>query len=577
MDSIRHFLNALRRQVSRQLSLAVAIGSLGGLLLVAQAWLLAQVVNAVIFQSATLADVMPWLWAMLALLGLRALLVLLSEQVAFSAAAAVKQGLRRQLLDKIGQLGPAWLQGERSGELATVVSEGVEAMEAYYSRYLPAMSLAALIPLTILVFVLPMDWQSALVMLVTAPLIPFFMILIGRGAERLNQRQWLQLQRMGGYFLDVIQGLTTLRLFNASRREAAVIARVSEDYRQATMKVLRVAFLSALALEFFATVSIAIVAVLIGFRLLFGEMDFFNGFFVLLLAPEFYLPLRNLGTQYHARMHAMGAAEKMLGLLEQQPGLAPDCFASTGPADVAPQIDFNAVSFTYANEQPALAALDCRLPAGKTTALVGPSGAGKTTLAKLLLKFIQADSGEILVDTQPLSALQRQQWLARVSWVPQQPRLFHASIAENIALGQPSASRDAIIQAARAANAMTFIEQLPDGLDTLVGEGARGLSGGQVQRLALARAFLRDSALVILDEATANLDAENEVLLQDAIERLGRGRTMLVIAHRLQTVRRADQLLVMQQGRIVQSGQHAQLAAVPGLYQSLLQAQMVMT
>jgi len=260
------------------LKAAVAIGLTSGLLLIAQAWLLANIVNAVVFAEAALADVMSSLWGLLALFLLRAGLAWASEQAAFHAAVQVKLAIRTQLYQKVQQLGPAWLTGERSGDLLNTLSDGVEALEAYYARYIPAMSLMALVPLAILVFVLANDWLSAVVMLVTAPLIPLFMLLIGKGTEKRNQQQWQQLARMSAHFLDVIQGLTTLKLFNASRREAQVVAQISDQYRESTMSVLRVAFLSSFALEFFATVSIAIVAVLIGFRLFWGEMDFLYGF-----------------------------------------------------------------------------------------------------------------------------------------------------------------------------------------------------------------------------------------------------------------------------------------------------------
>ncbi|HYQ71373.1 MAG TPA: ABC transporter transmembrane domain-containing protein, partial [Gammaproteobacteria bacterium] len=298
-----------------RLRLAVGIGLLSGLLLILQAWLLASTVNAVVFDKAVLQQVMPWLWSLLALFLMRAVLAWASEQAAFQAAVQVKLALREQLYRHVQKLGPAWLSGARSGDIVNTLSDGVEALEAYYARYLPAMSLMALVPLAILVFVLAHDWLAGVVLLLTAPLIPVFMILIGKGAEQRNQRQWRQLAWMSAHFLDVIQGLTTLRLFNASRREAQVIARISDEYRQGTMAVLRIAFLSSLVLEFFSTVSIAIVAVLVGFRLYWGELDFIHGLFVLLLAPEFYLPLRNMGTQYHARMEAIGAADRIVDIL----------------------------------------------------------------------------------------------------------------------------------------------------------------------------------------------------------------------------------------------------------------------
>src|SRR6185295_12299608 len=272
------------------ISLAVVLGAVSGCLLIPQAWCLAHAVNAVVLQHAALSDVMPWLWALPVLFGLRFAVMRASEEVAMRAAILVKENVRSDLVRHLQALGPAYVQSRHSGELAVAAVDGIEALEPYYARYLPHMALVALVPLSLLAFIFPLDWISGLVLLVSAPLIPVFMVLIGSGAERLNRRQWRQLARMGAHFLDALQGLTTLKLFNASRREARLIARISEDYRLSTMAVLRVAFLSALVLEFFATVSIALVAVLIGFRLLHGEMGFQAGFFVLLLAPEFYLP-----------------------------------------------------------------------------------------------------------------------------------------------------------------------------------------------------------------------------------------------------------------------------------------------
>ena len=561
------FLKSQKSLAGRYLSLAVAVGALGGFLLILQAWCLARVVDGVVFQQQKLPEVMPWLWAMLALLLIRSGLAYAGEQLAFRAAAQIKQNLRERLFRHL----QVWLQSRGSGDLATGVTDGIEALEAYYARYLPAMSLAALIPLSILVFVFPIDWRSALVMLLTAPLIPFFMILIGKGAERLNQRQWKQLARMGGHFLDVIQGLTTLKLFNASRREAAVIARISEDYRHATMRVLRVAFLSALALEFFATVSIAIVAVLIGFRLLFGEMDFFVGFFVLLLAPEFYLPLRSLGTHYHARMQAVGAAEQMVEILDtpieeaSKPALLPLHTSSK-------KIRFRDVHFAYGGTRNALSGLELEINAGERIALVGPSGAGKSTVINLLLGFIRPQQGLVTIDERNLADLDTAQWRSRLAWVPQRPRLFHGTVAENLCLGLQDVPEQELLEALRMAHALEFVQRLPQGLQTLVGEAGQGLSGGQTQRLALARAFLRNASLVIMDEPTANLDRRSEQLVQQAIDTLAQDRTILTVAHRLHTVEHAERILVLDRGRLVEQGRHEDLIAAKGLYQSLLEA-----
>lgn len=542
---------------------------LGGFLLIAQAWYLARTVDGVLFSGAGLDQVRPWLWAILGILALRALLAWASEQAAFRAAVRVKLHLREALYTRIQVLGPVRLGRERTGDLANSLTDGVEAIEAYYARFLPAIALTALVPLSILAFVLPADWISALVMLVTAPLIPFFMILIGKGAERLNQKQWRKLARLSAHFLDLIQGLTTLKLFNASRREAEVVARISDQYRQSTMSVLRVAFLSSLTLEFFATVSIAIVAVSIGFRLFWGEMDFLYGFFVLLLAPEFYLPLRNMGTHYHARMEAIGAAERILEILGD-PGVEVRKEGFPAPDLAAASIRFRNVAFTYPGDRRALNGLSLSIHPGERLALMGPSGAGKSTVVNLLLGFIQPGAGEIFIGETPLRAIDIEDWRRQLAWVPQNPRLFQGTLLENIRLGNPDASLEQVREAARLARADEFIDRLPKGYETFVGERGQGLSGGQIRRIALARAFLRDAPFVILDEATASLDPENERLVAAAIEELSRDRRMLIIAHRLQTVRDADRILVLDEGKLAEEGDHDELMRRNGVYRHML-------
>ncbi len=565
-----NFLKKQKEQSGRLLSLAIALGSMSGLLVIAQAWFLALIINKVIFEKGSLSDVMPWLWMMLGILILRAVIVYFSEQVAFSASADIKQNLRNRLFNHIQLLGPGYLSNESSGDISTVISDGVEKLESYYARYLPAMSLAVWVPLSILVFVFPLDWKSALVMILTAPLIPLFMILIGRGAEKLNQSQWKQLVRMGGHFLDVIQGLTTLKLYNASRREAEVISRISEDYRHATMKVLRLAFLSSLALEFFATISIAIVAVLIGFRLLFAEMEFINGFFILLLAPEFYLPLRSLGTHYHARMDAIATVENIIDILDTPLPVKSETSSKLLP-EHAISIQFQDIHFSY-DGRSALNGVSVNINPQERVALVGSSGSGKSTLVNMLLGFIQPDKGKLLINNTDFGDLDLKHWRSLIGWVPQRPKLFHATIAENVNLGLNNLDRDKILYALEQAQALDFIQQLPLGIDTVVGEGARQLSGGQIQRLALARAFLRDAKFLILDEPTAHMDKYNEQLIQRSIENLSQGRTVLTVAHRLSTVKTADRILVLEQGKILQQGSHQELIRQTGFYQQLLSA-----
>ncbi|MCF7985130.1 MAG: thiol reductant ABC exporter subunit CydD [Thiohalocapsa sp.] len=577
--SARSLLNDQKAVGARWLKLSVVLGLLNGLLLIAQAWLLARIIDAVVFKDAGLADVAVWLWLLLPLFLVRAGLARGSEQTAFRAAAEIKRQLRGRVYRHIQKAGPGWMSGQRSGALSEDLTKGVEGIEAYYARFLPAMTLTALIPLAILLVVLPIDWLSGLVMLVTAPLIPLFMILIGTGVERLNQQQWKTLARMGAHFLDVIQGLTTLKLFNASRREAEVIARISDDYRRSTMEVLRVAFLSSAVLEFFATIGIAIIAVFIGFRLYDvglpipdfmapPEISFFTGFFVLLLAPEFYLPLRSLGTHYHGRMEAVAAAERLVAVLDAPVAPSPDepvVLKPEGPIGVR----FDDVRFSYEAGRSALAGASFDIAPGERVALVGPSGAGKTTVASLLLGFLRPDGGSILVDGADLARLDIDAWRRNLAWLPQSPRLFQGTLGDNIRLGAPNAPLDAVRRAAEQAHAAEFIDRLPLGYDTPVGERGVGLSGGQIQRIALARAFLRDARLVLLDEATANLDPASEALVQQALDRLADGRTMLVIAHRLATVRSADRILVLDGGHIVEQGDHATLMQQDGPYRRM--------
>ncbi|PIE43750.1 MAG: thiol reductant ABC exporter subunit CydD [Gammaproteobacteria bacterium] len=600
-SAIPAFLKAQKPLAGFCLKLSVGLGLLSGLLLIAQTWCLASIINAVIFNDATLGDVTFFLTTLLALFLLRAGLNWASEQAAVTAAMRVKRGLRQRLHQTLFDVGPLFLNNERSGELVNTVVDGVDALENYYARYLPVMSLVALLPLSILVFVFPIDWISGVILLVTAPLIPFFMIMIGKGTERLNKRQWRKLARMSAHFLDMIQGLTTLKLFNASRREAQVISRISDDYRLSTMSVLRVAFLSSLLLEFLSTVSIAMVAVLVGFRLMYGELDFFFGFFALLLAPEFYLPLRSMGTHYHAKMEAIGAAEKMLEVLEPEKvelddGTEPllkktgvetmanstsrSKFNPTTDASASIEtanrigIEFDNVCFDYAPGRPALKNVSLTIRPNENMAIVGQTGAGKSTLMNLLLGFIRPQSGTIKINDTALQTDQLEAWRKQIAWMPQRAHLFHGSVRENIALGQPDADDpkldQAIRAAANAAQIASTIEQLPEQYDTHVGEHGVGFSGGQIQRIALARAFFKNAPVMLLDEPTAHLDLESEQLIQQSLPTLTRNRTVISIAHRLNTVKQADRIVLLDNGKVLAVGKHEKLMTEQPVYAEMV-------
>jgi len=582
-DRSRQLDRWLKRQakpVRKPINRAIALGSLNGMLLIAQAWALAIVLNATAIEHHPLSSVWQWIAAMLVIFLLRTLVNRAAGRQAFEAGAALRQQLRQRLFEHIEHLGPAWTRQQRSGAIATTAVDGVEALEKYVTLYLPQAQLAAIIPVVILVFVFPNDWISGLILMLTAPLLPLFMIIIGGQTEKLNQRQWRTLARMSAHFFDAIEGLTTLKLFQGARREAKMVSRIAEDYRRQTMKVLRVAFLSSLVLEFLGSISIAMVAVLVGFRLLYGDVHYLNGLFVLLLAPEFYLPLRGLGTQFHARMEAIAAAEQISELLEQQPrSPQPDIDSGTPHADASASdsgLVLEKLRFGYDPARPVLDGLDLSLHPGRRAALIGASGAGKSTLAHLILGFLRPDSGHIRYDGRNIETIGNDHWRELLGWMPQSPTLFHGSIARNIALDVDTSALDTpqlrarIRTAAEKANATDFIDALPDGFDTLIGDRGQGLSGGQIQRIALARAFYKQASIVVLDEPTASLDRDSERLVTEAIERLAEGRILLIIAHRLETIEGCDRVLVLDEGRIVEQGPPGELKEQGGHYARLL-------
>lgn len=538
---------------------AMALGALAAVLAVPQAWLLAAGIAPVVMEGAPLASALPWLLPVLPILALHVALAHGADRCAIAAAAHVKSEVRAALLRHLAALGPARLAGRSSGELATVAIEGVDALEPYVARYLAHLGTLAALPFAILAVVLPRDWISGLVLLATAPVIPLFMILLGQGAERANRRQWQRLARLSAQLLDGLQRLTTLKMLNAGAREAERLAVAAEDYRLSTMAVLRVAFLSSLALEFFATVAIAVVAVLIGFRLLDEALGFEAGFFVLLLAPEFYAPLRQLGVDYHARMEALAAAERILAIKEE----APEPAGTLRPAFAEPPgVRFDDVAFAWENGRPAVEGATFELAAGEITALVGPTGAGKSTLIALLLGFVRPQRGRVLIGGVDLAEIAPDHLMRQVALVPQRPHMFEGTMLDNIRLGDGAISREAVREAAREAAADAFIDALPQGYDTPLGEHGQTLSGGQVQRIALARAFLKAGApLVVLDEGTAGLDRETEAAVTAAVRRLAGGRTALLVAHRLATVRLADRIIFMEGGRIIEQGRRAELEA----------------
>ncbi len=546
-------------KVRKPVAFAVTAGMLGGIVLIAQAWVLARIVDAVVVHHRDLHGVMPWLAALLASFVLRAAASVASELAAFEAAGRVVSTVRARLQSHVAALGPSWTRLQRTGEVAGTVFDAVESIGRYYAAYLPQTVLVVFIPFAILAFVIPTDWVSGLIMTLSAPLVPLFMIIIGKGTEALNQAQWRTLARMSGHVFDAIEGLTTLKLFNASRAEIKAVADMSDEYRRATMAVLRVAFLSSLALEFLATVSIAMVAVYVGFRLYYGEMRLLPGLAVLLVAPEFYRVLRAMGTHYHARMEAIGAAEAIVALLETEPSRRPPPGVAV-PCDVVDAVRFEQVAFSH-GATPVLHGIDLVLRRGRMVALVGASGSGKTTLAELLLGFASPSYGRLLIDDVDLDLLEPAAWRRRIAWLPQRPTLFHGSVLDNIRLGCPDADRDAVTRAVEQAGASGLVHGLPHGYETVLGDRGQGLSGGEIQRIALARTFLKQADLLVLDEPAAGLDAAVAARIARTVAAMSTRCATLVITHDEAFVRHADEVVVLDGGRIVARGAPGTLQA----------------
>lgn len=555
--AVRNWFRRHGGRVRGHLILAGCAGFTAGILIVAQAGLFAWIVHAAVSDAVSRTDLFMPLSLLVITILLRAGAQWLQEVAGLQAGIRVRQRVRGELLDHIGRLGPARLEHAHSAGLAGQVLDNIEALQGYYARFIPQLYLAAAVPLVILIVVFMLDWLAAVFLLIAAPLIPAFMVVIGMGAERLNREQYADLARLAGCFLDRVRGLATLQLFGHAGRSTQEVVAASEAYRRRSMRTLRVAFLSSAVLEFFSAVAIAVVAIYIGFGLLgfieFGpapELTLFTGLFILLLAPEFFQPLRSLSQHYHDRAAALGAADGLLALLERRvPPVSHEPPAPTNAAGVGIEID--AAEVHYPGRGCVLGPVSLAIAPGEVIAVAGPSGAGKTTLLHLLAGFRQPDAGRVLIDAIPPAGR------GGFAWMDQRPFLIQGTIADNLRLAAPQATTADLLDAVHRAGLCEYLQQLPEGMETVVGERGAGLSGGQAQRLALARVFLSAAPLVLLDEPTACLDEYSERLVLESLRRLAAaGRTMIAASHHPAVLAMADRVIRLEAGRVTGTRDH---------------------
>lgn len=573
----RNLNNWLKQQgklAKHWLVISISLGVLSSLFLLAQAGLLASILHQLIIEQTDKYQLVNYFIGLgVSVIG-RAACTWGREVAGFKAGEQIRIYIRQLILDRLREVGPAYIKGKPAGTWATLLLEQVEDMQDFFARYLPQMSLSVLVPLIILIVVFPTNWAAGLIFLITAPLVPFFMALVGKKASDANRKNFKALQRLSGHFYDRLQSMTTIRLFNRTEAETETLRGASEVFRSRTMDVLKVAFLSSAVLEFFTSISIAITAVYFGFSFI-GELDFgyygsgitlFTGLFILILAPEFYQPLRDLGTFYHAKAQAVGAAESIVEFLDTDVTVLSQ--GSQSITDVE-NLTITAKELVVKSPQgkQLLGPVSFHLAANKTTALVGPSGAGKTSLINAILGFLPYE-GSLQVNGVELNQCDLKQWREQISWVGQNPLLLHGSIKENITLGNDDVSNNDINHALDDSFAMEFVHQ--HGLDYQISDRSGGLSVGQAQRLALARAMLQKGNFWLLDEPTASLDARSEKLVMTGIKNKTENRTSLMITHQLTQLQNVDMILVMESGKMVESGDYMQLSSSGGLFSTML-------
>jgi len=563
------------------LNLTVIFGLLTGFSLIIQAYLISTILHGIIILELPKSAFTSEFIGLLILVPIRALFAFGRERSSFEAGKRLRLQIRRAVLDKITALGPVFIKGKPAGSWASIVLEQVEDLQDFYARYLPQMLLSGFIPLMILIVVFPQNWAAGLILLGTAPLIPIFMIFVGMGAADANRKNFKALAKLSGHFMDRLQGLNTLKLFNRAEAESIAIENASESFRQRTMSVLRIAFLSSAVLEFFGAVSIAVLAVYFGFSFLgnlnFGDYNLgftlFASMFILMLAPEFYQPLRDLGTHYHAKAQAIGAAEELMSLLDyevEENTQQTENSIGTKDLECADGIGIVAREFTVKSHSGTVLVgpLDFEIKKGEHIAVVGPSGAGKSSLLNGLLGFLPYQ-GSLAVNGVELNQLSLSQWRAQLAWLGQEPQLFHGTIGDNVKMANPNMDDQMVRELLTEAKVIDFVDQQPLGLNYPIGEQMAGVSVGQAQRIALARALGQKAKLFLLDEPTASLDRHSETAVLSALDNTMINASSLMVTHRLEQLAKMKVILVLDKGAIVQRGSFDELDSIPGIFKQM--------
>ena len=535
------------------------------LAIVGQAWFFGTLINNFIFSENTLHDERYSIIYLGIAIIVRLLAHYIQESVANRLGSAVKATFRERALEHMFKLGVQ--HKERHGDVIHMLTDGLEQVDAYVARYIPQILYAIMIPLIMGIAIVDTLPIIGIILIITVPLIPFFMILIGKQADRLNKEQWERMSFLSGHFLDVLQGITTLKLFGRAKDQIKVIGRLSEEFKDSTLRVLRVAFLSALVLELVSTISTALIAVYLGLTLLDGEISFFSAFFILLLAPEFYTPFRQLGAAFHTGMAGKTSILKYEEFMNRQPSL-PIGGQSQLKGKVQ-AIEIKDLTFTYADSENGVQHISLEAKRNSPIMLVGESGAGKSTIAHIIGGFLTAPKGSVTIDGLDLCDIDIEWWRQQITYVSQHPHIMKGTLRDVLSFGM-NVNDEEIIEACKEVQLLDVINRQQDGLDTVIGEGGLGLSGGERQRVALVRAFLRKGQVLILDEVTAHLDVKTEAIISSAIKRLMDNKIVIIIGHRLQTMHWASTLYVLKHGRIIQQGSYAKLLAVDGYFKDLV-------